>query len=150
MKRWQVMGLIVAASAMVLPVVSSYAQPGAQEEDPLAIYREAGVSQDEEAKIKDLAKNYEDGANVKRKRILNLLGEMRNLSLQADPDPTAVLGKQEEINHLGGEMANDKIKLLLAIRAQLKPEEKAHLVKIMKHHLEEREAAAAKAQQSQQ
>ncbi len=100
--------------------------------DPMAIYRQAGVNQEQETRIRQLAKDFEDQARVKAKRVAGLLAEMHDLSLQVDPDEKAVIGKQEEINALTGEMATDRIKLLLSIRKQLTEAQKQKLVGMMK------------------
>lgn len=100
--------------------------------DPMAIYRQAGVSQEQESRIRQLAKDFEDQARVKAKRMMGLIQEMHQLSLETDPDEKAVLAKQDEINGVTGEMAMDRIKLLLTIRKQLTAEQKAKLVGMMK------------------
>lgn len=100
--------------------------------DPMAIYRQAGVSQEQEMRIRQLAKDFEDQARVKAKRMMGLIQEMHQLSLDTDPDEKAVLAKQDEINSVTAEMATDRIKLLLTIRKQLTAEQKAKLVGMMK------------------
>lgn len=116
-------------------VHQAQAQPagstGAQS-DPMAIYRQAGVSQEQEMRIRQLAKDFEDQARVKAKRMMGLMQEMHELSLNTDPDEAAVLAKQGEINAITGEMANDRIKLLLTIRKTLNEAQKQKLVGIMK------------------
>ncbi len=100
--------------------------------DPMAIYRQAGVSQEQEMRIRQLAKDFEDQARVKAKRMMGLMQEMHQLSLEADPDEKAVLGKQDEINQVTADMSNDRIKLLLTIRKQLTDAQKQKLVGMMK------------------
>ncbi|MBA3857029.1 MAG: hypothetical protein C0507_09000 [Cyanobacteria bacterium PR.3.49] len=100
--------------------------------DPMSIYRAAGVSPEQEMRIRQLAKDFEDQARVKAKRVAGLLQEMHELSLQADPEEKSVLGKQDEINQMTSEMATDRIKLLLSIRKTLSPEQKQKLITIMK------------------
>jgi Spy/CpxP family protein refolding chaperone len=100
--------------------------------DPMSIYKAAGISQEQEMRIRQLAKDFEDQARVKAKRVAGLLQEMHELSLQADPEEKSVLGKQDEINQMTSEMATDRIKLLLSIRKTLSPEQKQKLITIMK------------------
>lgn len=100
--------------------------------DPMSIYRQAGVSQEQEMRIRQLAKDFEDQARVKAKRMMGLIQEMHQLSLELDPDEKAVLGKQDEINQVTADMANDRIKLLLSIRKQLTEAQKQKLVSMMK------------------
>ena len=115
--------------------VRAQAQTGQQAAgggDPMSIYRAAGVSSEQEMRIRQLAKDFEDQARVKAKRVAGLLQEMHELSLQADPEEKSVLGKQDEINQMTSEMATDRIKLLLSIRKTLSPEQKQKLITIMK------------------
>ncbi|MBX9690469.1 MAG: periplasmic heavy metal sensor [Candidatus Obscuribacterales bacterium] len=102
------------------------------QKDPLSIYREAGVSQAQEAKIRELAKEYEKPAKVRLERLRNLSKEMRDLSFEAELDEKKVLALQAEINELQNSLNNERIKLMLEIRALLSAEQKASLVDIMR------------------
>jgi hypothetical protein len=96
--------------------------------DPMAIYRGSGVNPVEERKIRQLAQEFETMQRVRHKLLSNLLEEMRQFEFETDPNATAVLAKQEEINKLSALMANERIKLLLAIRDIMKYDEKQRLV----------------------
>jgi hypothetical protein len=96
--------------------------------DPMAIYRSCGVNPVEERKIRQLVQEFEGMQRVRLKLLSNLLEEMRQFGLQTDPDPKAVIAKQDEINKLTSTMADDRIKLLLAIRDIMSPDEKQHLI----------------------
>src|SRR5262249_55082867 len=65
-------------------------------------------------------------------RMINLLKEMHDLSMQPDPDSKAVFSKQDEINKLHDEMATEKISLLLKIRAVLSADQKQKLVALIR------------------
>jgi Spy/CpxP family protein refolding chaperone len=99
--------------------------------DALAIYREAGVSTEQENQIKTLVKGFEDETTGRIDTLRKMLKEMRDLSLQPTPDETAVLTKQDQINRLQNEIATGRIKLLLKIRGMLSKEQKQKLVDLM-------------------
>ena len=109
------------------------AQPGTQEptKDPLAIYRLAGIDKQQEEKIRQLAKSFEDVNLVRLQGILNLQQEMRALSLKPDPDEQTIIAKQTEINKLQAQMSIERIQMLLKIRQLLQPEQKQRLVELM-------------------
>lgn len=100
--------------------------------DPMTIYRQAGVSSEQESRIRQLAKDFEDQARVKAKMMMQLIQEMHQLSLELDPDEKSVVDKQTQINQVTAEMANERVKLLLSIRKVLNTEQKQKLVAIMK------------------
>ena len=100
--------------------------------DPMAIYREAGASKEEQRKILSYVKDFEASQRVKVERINNMLKRMTEVSLEADPDEKMVLSLQDEINSTQAEMANARIKLMLSIRGTLTAEHKVRLVDLMK------------------
>ncbi len=139
--RFAVTSIIFGAFAFVqvaLPSVlaqspsGSAAETALHSEDPLAIYRVAGIDAGQETQIHQLVKDFESEAGVRLDNLRRLLKEMRELSLQPAPDEAAVLAKQEEINHVQNEVATARVKLLLKIRNLLKPEQKQNLVNLMK------------------
>jgi hypothetical protein len=99
--------------------------------DPMAIYRSCGVSPVEERKIRQLAQDFEGMQRVKLKLLMTLLADLREYELQTDPDPKAVLAKQEEINKVTDAMVVERMKLLLAIRDIMTFEEKQRLVETL-------------------
>jgi len=100
--------------------------------DPLAIYREAGIDREQEKKIRQLAKEFEDGQRVRLALMANLLKDMRNLQMQPDPNEKTALAKQDEINKVQAEMGTERTKLVLKIRNVLDFEQKQRLVQNMK------------------
>ncbi len=100
--------------------------------DPLAIYREAGIDKEQETKIRQLAKDFEEGQRVRLALIGNLLKDMRNLQMQPDPNEKIVLAKQDEINKVQAEMGTERTKLVLKIRNVLDFEQKQRLIQNMK------------------
>lgn len=104
---------------------------GATSKDPMAIYRSAGVSVAVERKIRQLAQEFEGMQRVRLKLLANLLGELREFEFQTDPDPKAALDKQAEVNKLTALMANERVKLVIAIRDVMNHEEKVKLVELL-------------------
>lgn len=104
---------------------------GQPQKDPLAVYKEVGINAEQEAKIRQLSKDYEDASRVRDERVKNLMGEIFELSLQPAPDEPTVLAKQDEMNKVQAEKATERVKLLLSIRNVLTAEQKQRLVTIM-------------------
>jgi len=100
--------------------------------DPLDIYREAGISKDQELKIRHMAKEFEDVQRVRLKTLYGHFEDMQDLQLKPDPTQDEVMAKQTQINSLRNEIANGRVKLLLEIRAILSPEQKEKLVSLLK------------------
>lgn len=120
-------------------VSSPYLPPAGSEvvrREPLAVYREAGIDLEQERKIRRLAKDFEEQQKVRLKLYANLLKDMRTLELIPAPDEKKVYAKQDELNKLQAEIGTERIKLLLAIRDVLSPEQKQRLVELIQapHH----------------
>jgi len=134
-------GMVPALFSMALvlfvmspSVVQAQGQPGGPPgpaRDPIAIYRAAGCSPEQEAQIRELAKSFEELARAKGQQVVGLWKDMRNLSLQPDPEPSAIMAKQDEINKVNSDMATEKMKLMLSIRKVLTPDQKQRLVQLM-------------------
>ncbi|MBP9093163.1 hypothetical protein KBI23_19220 [bacterium] len=101
--------------------------------DPLAIYREAGIDKEQEKKIRQLAKEFEDSQRVRLALMANLLKDMRNLQMEPDPNEKIALAKQDEINKVQAEMGTERVKLVLKIRSVLTFDEKQRLIDNMRH-----------------
>lgn len=117
--------------------------------DPLAIYKEVGINTDQEAKIRQLSKEFEDASRVRDERVRNLMGEIFELSLQPAPDEATVLAKQDEMNKVQAEKATERVKLLLNIRNLLTAEQKQRLVTIMEERTRIPNSSAQSAGQTQ-
>ncbi len=100
-------------------------------QDPMAIYRKCGVNPVEERKIRALAQDFEGMQRVRLKLLMNLLADLRQYELQTDPDPKAVMAKQEEINKVTDQMVVERMKLLLSIRDVMTFDEKQRLVETL-------------------
>jgi Spy/CpxP family protein refolding chaperone len=118
-------------SSPALAQAPSGSPDGSRAPDPLSIYREAGVSTEQENQIRDLVKGFEADTTSRIDSLRKLLKEMRDLSLTPSPDEAAVLAKQDEINKTQNEIASGRIKLLLKIRSMLSKEQKQKLVDLM-------------------
>lgn len=114
-------------------------------QDPLALYKMAGINSDQEQQILKLAREFEDGQRVRAKSLLALVGQIRVLSLQPDPPEEQLLSTQADMNKLTGEMAIERQKLLLKVRKVLTPEQRKKLVAIMSQPPSAKGAAPADA-----
>jgi len=100
-------------------------------QDPLALYKMAGINADQEAEIRKLAKDFEDTQRVRVKSLLGLMKSLKALQLQADPPEAQVISTQEEVNKVTGEMATERMKLLLKVRKVLTPDQRKKLVAML-------------------
>lgn len=100
-------------------------------QDPLALYKMAGINSDQEEQIRKLARDFEDAQRVRAKSLIALIGQIRVLSLQPDPPEDQLLSTQTEVNKITGDMAIERQKLLLKVRKVLTPEQRKKLVEIM-------------------
>lgn len=131
--------LFALAAATVLSLSSSgfaLAQGGdasqdPRMQDPLALYKMAGINTEQEETIKTLAKDFESTQRVRVKTLVALYQQLKQIQLQPDPPEDQAIAKQEEINKLTGEMSTDRIRLLLKVRKVLTPEQRKKLIAIM-------------------
>ncbi len=107
-------------------------ESGAVKKDPVLIYREAGASGEQEAKIRQLAQEYEKEARVKVERLHNLNRQIKDLSFEPEIDEKKILAVQDEINESQNFLSTERIKLMLKIRNLLTPEQKTKLLELMK------------------
>jgi Spy/CpxP family protein refolding chaperone len=116
---------LVPAEGQSLPTSKS------TNKDPIALYVEAGADKEQQSKIRDLVKQYEEGANVKAKDAMALFKKMKSLSLEPDLNETEIMLTQDQINKVQAEMATDRNRLLMRIRKTLTPEQRIKLVSLM-------------------
>lgn len=105
--------------------------------DPIAIYRQAGINKEQEGKIRELAKKFEEETSIRAQMMINYMRQIREMSLATDPDEKKVLTSQEEINKLQAQVSTDRIRLLLKIRSILTAEQKGKLVALMQQPVPE-------------
>lgn len=131
--------LSVAGCILLAPYIAQAKESSepATYSDPIAIYRQAGISKEQEEKIKEFAKEFEEATSVRAQTMLNHMRQIRELSLEPDPDEQKVLTNQAEINKLQAQVAIDRIRLLLKIRKTLTTEQKSKLVALMKQPIPE-------------
>jgi len=115
-----------ASSAPAAPASAPNAQ-----NDPLALYKRTGINQEQTDKINALTSDFQKLLGEKTQVMVSLMRDMRAISLQVTPDDKATLAKQAEINTLNNEMANQRIKLMLALRNVLTVEQRQKLVQLM-------------------
>lgn len=105
-----------------------------ESKDPIAVYVEAGASQEQQQSIRTLAQEFESSAKVKVVRAGNLMRKLQQLSLEPEPDEKTVLALQEEINTIQADLAMSRLKLMLKIRSVLTGEQRLRLVQLLKDH----------------
>lgn len=103
--------------------------------DPIAIYREAGINEGQERKILSMASAYEKEQDAKAHELINHIKKLKGLSLVPDLDEDAIIKEQTEINRLQGEMAMDKVHLLIIIRKVLNKDQRNRLVGLMQNRV---------------
>lgn len=100
--------------------------------DPVLIYREAGASEEQESKIRQIAQEFEQVAKVRVERLKNLSKQLREMSFQPAIDESKALSVQNDINELQAALNTERIKLMLKIRSVLSAEQNEKLVSIMR------------------
>jgi len=100
--------------------------------DPFSIYVQAGIDPSQHAQITELASQLEQTNIGRSHEIMNLIKDIRILSLQPDLDEKKILAAQNKINDLQGAMAIDRLKLNMKVRKLLTPEQRVKLVSIIK------------------
>jgi|688.fasta_scaffold320042_2 hypothetical protein len=125
-KPFRLAALLAAGSMMLIPN-SVQAQA-----DPLSVYVKAGIDGSQHAQITDLASQLEQTNISRSHEIMDLIKEIRTLSLQPDLDEKKILAAQSKINELQGAMAIDRLKLNMKVRKLLTPEQRTKLVSIIK------------------
>lgn len=78
-----------------------------------------------------LIRDYEMDARVKIARSKNMLERLRKMSLEASPDENVVIALQEEINKLQGDIALDRVKLMLKLRSFLNEEQRLKFAELL-------------------
>jgi Spy/CpxP family protein refolding chaperone len=123
---------ILILSFCSAPARSADAEPNGDRKDPVAVYKEAGVNQEQEAKIRQLAQEFDKEARVRYERKKNLSRQLGDLSFVPELDEAKVIALQDEINDLASAMNRDRIKLMLKIRSLLTPEQRIKLCDLLK------------------
>ncbi|MBS1955315.1 MAG: hypothetical protein JST89_14115 [Cyanobacteria bacterium SZAS-4] len=124
------MASALAALVALLLVAQNAVQ--AQEQDPFAIYVKAGIDPSQHAQITELATQVEQTNIGRSHEIMNLIKDIRTLSLQPDLDEKKILAAQSKINDLQGAMVLERLKLNMKVRKLLTPEQRIKLVAIIK------------------
>ncbi len=151
MKSNKFFALMTAALLTVGATGSASAQGGGEGQvdprmqDPLALYKMAGINSEQEEQIKSLAKDFESTQRVRVKSLVALYQQLKQIQLQPDPPEDQAIAKQEEINKLTGEMSTDRIKLLLKVRKVLTPDQRVKLIAIMTEEPKAKDGGSAKA-----
>lgn len=123
---------VVAVVACPMAISQPGNQDAKENADPLALYKSAGINSEQEGSIRKLMKEFESAHRVRLKSLFGLIKKMRGLQLQANPKEEEVLELQDEINQSSGEIATERIKLMLKIRKLLNPGQRQKLVELVK------------------
>jgi Spy/CpxP family protein refolding chaperone len=115
---------LCAFSLTPLAVLSQSADPN----DPVAIYKQAGINAEQESSIRKLAQDYDKENSVRLQSLAQMLQELRDMAYQKTLNESGMISKQEEINKLQSEMALQRIKLVIKIRGLLTPAQNEKLV----------------------
>jgi Spy/CpxP family protein refolding chaperone len=100
--------------------------------DPLSIYVQAGIDPSQHAQITELGTQLEQTNIGRSHEILDLIKNLRQLSLQPDLDEKKILSTQNRINDLQAAMSIDRLKLNMKIRRLLTPDQRTKLVSLIK------------------
>jgi len=134
LKKTHVLVAAFSVAAMVSPAV--LAQKAQQSQtpmgDPLAAYRTVGINKEQESKLNALLNGYKKLSEVKSVEMRKYMTDMRNFSLQADPDEPKILAKQAQINKLNSDMSTEHVKMMVGLRKVLTPEQRKKLIETMK------------------
>lgn len=132
-RNTQILCFSAALVLMSPQAVTAQLLPDSPEKsDALSLYRQSGIDASQEAQISEMARNYQAVVQMKQERAGHWLNNLKRSSLQPDPDAVSVLNSQEEINRLLGEIATERVKLMLRIRSVLTPEQKQKLVDLLR------------------
>lgn len=128
---------LLFAAVLAVPAVSAQLAADAptskaSSNDPISMYKEAGIDSSQEGEIRKLVKEFESAHRVRLKVVFRLIKEMRDLQLQPDPASEEVLAKQDEINKETSKIATERVKLMLKIRSILNLRQKEKLVELVK------------------
>ncbi len=132
----------LCASSLIPPAVLS--QGAGESSDPVAIYKEAGISAEQESAIRKLAQNYDQENAVKLESLAQMLQDLRDMAYQKTLNESGMLAKQEEINKLQSDMAMQRIKLVIKIRGLLTPAQNEKLVTALQSRMHNDEQAKLK------
>ena len=131
--RMVAVALLVATPSAVLAQNSS----GPDANDPVAIYKEAGINPQQESNIRKLAQEYDQESAVKLKALGGLLHELRELAYQPILDSNSLLAKQDQINKLQSEMATNRVQMVIKIRGILTAAQNEKLANILQTRMHE-------------
>jgi Spy/CpxP family protein refolding chaperone len=132
-------GIMAGFSNLTAPSVV-HAQDGPAPHDANSIYSQAGADKDELDKIKAIGSDFEARSRTNYQSFMDAAQEMQRLSLEPTLDEAKLLATQEKMNKLTSDMANDRIKQLVACRNVLTPDQRNKLVELLRKR---REANAA-------
>ncbi len=132
-KRITIAAFLVTSVLIPQMVLSQNNTPDAN--DPVAIYKEAGISTEQENSIRKLADEYDQANGQRLQSLAQMLQQLKDMAYQAVLNESGMLAKQEEINKLQSEMALERIKLVIKIRGLLSPVQNEKLVAALQNRV---------------
>jgi Spy/CpxP family protein refolding chaperone len=139
----QIIGFVVVIIGLITAPLAVLGQNTADAEDPVAIYKQAGINAEQESSIRKLAQEYDQESAVKVKALTTLMHGLRELAYQPKLDASALLAKQAQINKLQSEMATDRIQMIIKIRSILTGSQNEKLASILQGKMQEEQQAPA-------
>ena len=136
--------LILVLSFVNLAPQAVLSQSNDDANDPVSIYKQAGIDANQESAIRKLAQEYDQENAVKLQSLGQMLQELRDMAYQKNLNESAMLTKQEEINKLQSEMAIQRIKLVIKIRGLLTAAQNEKLVSTLQNRAHSEEQAHLK------
>ena len=143
--KYKAIGSVVLLAAIAIfvstpqAVLAQNGSHAADANDPVAVYKEAGIDAQQESTIRKMAQDYDQESAVKIKALASLLQELKTLAYKPVLDGKALLAKQDQVNKLESEMGMDRIQLVIKTRSILTPGQNQKLATILQNRVREEE-----------
>jgi len=112
--------------------------PGGPGGDPGARFEHMisnlGLDPSQQEKVRAILDNSKPQRDAMRAQMREAFQQMRTLLDQDTPDQSAVLAQADKLGQLSTEMHKERLTVLLAIRAELRPDQRAKLKEQMMQH----------------
>ncbi len=112
-------------------------QAGSSGNDPLQLFIEAGINNEQESKMRQMANQFEETVKAKNAEAGQWFTQLKQYTLEPNPDEYKYLHCQEEINKIHSEVSMLHAKFILSLRSVLTQPQKEKLVALMQQHLQQ-------------
>ncbi len=116
-------------------------QVGGGGNDPLQLFLEAGITNDQETKMRQMANQFEETVKAKNAEAGQWFTQLKQYTLEPNPDEYKYLHCQEEINKIHSDVSMLHAKFILSLRGVLTQPQKEKLVAMMKQNLQQQQSA---------